>query len=689
MLIIVFLFLNASFVWAQLSPKKLIAFEKFVQNQMKADKATGMTIGFIKNGKIWVKGYGYADLENKVLAKAESAYRLASITKPMTATAIMQLVEQGKINLNAEVQKYVPYFPKKKYPVTVGQLLGHLGGISHYKNYDREGHFKDHKNTREAIRVFEKFNLIAKPGTRFRYTSYGFNLLGAVIEGASGKPYGEYMRENIWKPLGMNATRLDDPNAIIPNRVKGYRLINGRVGNSEFVDISSRFSSGGVRSTVVDILKFADGISKGKLLTKKSHDTMWTPMITNGGFYTNYGRGWNTYPVTGHFMIYHSGSQAETKTILYVFPKQKLAIAAALNFENVDPRIYARKLYELISGETWATQIYAKNENDAMPLQVIREMFLFGMSYFERFEKPIHHKTKDLKKAFAFFNDSINKADQSTSRNLRNGINPRGNLVLVKISSFMAAKLRENSSDEDFNNIFKGGTFAFFKSYIDLYKKNPSHPPELRFNPTFEKRVAKWNREWNQSWNDYTKNLRLSTSSDIKIIGARLKKQFSRATIYPDYIGTLDSMIPNLAKQGDFAKAFEVAQVNYDLYPESSTTTATLGVLHVIAGNNKKGHQFLSKSKEINPRGGASAFNLISVAKDVASIGQTKAGVSILKIGVNLYPNNANLYHNLGELYLKLKQKEKAIESYSKALKINPNYFGSAKATKIINRSQK
>jgi CubicO group peptidase (beta-lactamase class C family) len=162
---------------------QLAAFEEFVKTQMAADNVPGLSIAFQKDGYVWAKGFGYADIENKTPAKAESMYRLALVTKPMTATAILQLVEKGKIDLDAEVQTYVPYFPKKKLPVTVRQLLG---GISHYKDYDKEGHFKDNKTTREAIAVFENFDLIADPGTRFNYSSYGYNLLGAVIEGASG-----------------------------------------------------------------------------------------------------------------------------------------------------------------------------------------------------------------------------------------------------------------------------------------------------------------------------------------------------------------------------------------------------------------------------------------------------------------------------------------------------------------------
>ena len=138
---------------------------------MTADLVPGISVGFIKDGVIWTNGYGFADVENRSPAKSESMYRMASVNKPMTALAILQLTKKGKIDLDAEVQTYVPYFPKKKFPVTVRQLLGHIAGISHYKDYDKEGHFKDRKNTREAIAVFEDFDLVNEPGTRYSYST--------------------------------------------------------------------------------------------------------------------------------------------------------------------------------------------------------------------------------------------------------------------------------------------------------------------------------------------------------------------------------------------------------------------------------------------------------------------------------------------------------------------------------------
>ena len=155
--------------------KEIKIFEDFVKKQMAIDKIPGLSIGFIKDNFIWTKGFGYADLENKTPATDKSAYRLASNTKSMTAVVILQLMEKGKIDLDAEVQRYVPYFPRKKWPVTVRQLLGHLGGISHYRNYDIEGHIKEHKDTKESLEIFADFELIAEPGTKYNYSSYGYN----------------------------------------------------------------------------------------------------------------------------------------------------------------------------------------------------------------------------------------------------------------------------------------------------------------------------------------------------------------------------------------------------------------------------------------------------------------------------------------------------------------------------------
>lgn len=339
---------------------KLRAFEDFVRQQMEKNKVPGLTVGFIKDDYIWVKGFGYADLENKTLAKADSAYRFASVQKSMTAAAILHLAEQGKINLDAEVQTYVPYFPKKKYPLTVRQLLYHLGGIPHYVNRDLEQHIKEHKTTREAIAIFENFDLVAEPGTKFSYSSYGYNLLGAVIEGASKQSYADYMGEHIWQPLGMKDTRMDDPLDLIPNRVRGYQLVNGELKNSEFIDVSSRFAAGGTRGTVTDLLRFMKGLNDGKILSPKSVDLMYAPTRTRDGNISGfpktagYAMGWNLAPQSDGLVVINDGGQQETRTFILNFPSKKFALAVAQNLESDDDGAIIFRLYELVLNEKFS-----------------------------------------------------------------------------------------------------------------------------------------------------------------------------------------------------------------------------------------------------------------------------------------------------------------------------------------------
>ena len=329
---------------------RLRGFERFAGEQMSRDHIPGMSIAVAKGGETWERAFGFADLENSTPARTDSSYRLASVTKPMTAVAVLQLVEKGKLDLDAEIQTYVASFPRKPFPVTVRQLLGHVGGISHYKDRDAEQHFKEHKTVSAAIAVFKDFDLVAEPGTKYSYTSYGYVLLGAAIESASGQSYGDYMREHIWQPLGMNGTRMDDPLEIIPHRVRGYQILEGRLLNSEFIDVSSRLSAGGTRSTAGDMLRFLRGVNEGRLLSPASMKAMSTQMKTRDGMPTGYGMGWNILTINGHRAYAHDGGQPETRTFTLFIPDEKIAIAFAMNLEADIYRPYIAELYRLLSG---------------------------------------------------------------------------------------------------------------------------------------------------------------------------------------------------------------------------------------------------------------------------------------------------------------------------------------------------
>jgi len=331
-------------------------FDALVRATMRDLQIPGMTIGYGRGGAQWVRGYGFADLENGVPATPLSAYRYASVQKPMTAVAVLQQVERGRIQLDADVRQYVPYFPRKPYPITIRQLLGHIGGITDYTAHPAEEHLKQAMTTQQAIAVFAAHDLIAEPGTRFHYTSYGYNLLAAAVETAAAVPFGDYLRDHVWRPAGITSARMDDPLAIIPHRVRGYQFVDGQVRNSEFVDVSSRVGGGASRGTVPDLIRFAVALAEGRLLRPTSMALMTTPTRTRDGKIAGFPRtdgyamGWSVVGNAKDRVLFHDGGQTETRTMLILHPSSRLAIASAQNFErDIHPPL-AFALWQKVTG---------------------------------------------------------------------------------------------------------------------------------------------------------------------------------------------------------------------------------------------------------------------------------------------------------------------------------------------------
>src|SRR5579872_3095957 len=213
-----------------------------------------LAISIVHDGQlIFAKGYGVSDVENQVAATGDTVYRIASLSKPLTATAAMRLVEEHKLDLDAPVQKYCPAFPTKQWPITARDLLTHQSGIRHYKD-DESIHTRSYMSIDEGLpQDFPKDPLFFEPGTKMGYTSYGYTVLGCVMEGASGMTYATYMQQSIFGPAGMTSTRLDDVFAIIPHRAREYSLDkDGKLQNAMLLDISNKPSGSGIDSSARD-----------------------------------------------------------------------------------------------------------------------------------------------------------------------------------------------------------------------------------------------------------------------------------------------------------------------------------------------------------------------------------------------------------------------------------------------------
>jgi serine beta-lactamase-like protein LACTB len=338
-----------------LDEHKRIQIEASVAKFMASGSVPGISVAVVEGGEyVWSEGFGMADLENFVPATPQTLYRLASISKSLTATAAMQLWEREKLDLDAPVQKYCPAFPQKPWPITTRQLLGHLGGIRHYKSDsqdDPEGgntrHFDDSIAT--GLNFFAHDPLVAKPGTKFSYSTQGFTVIGCVIEGASGEKYVDVVRKNVLVPSGMTKTQVDDRFAIIPLRTRFYHKDkSGLVVNAELLDSSYKIPGGGWLSSADDMARFEVAVLHDVLLRRPTRDVMWAPQKLADGSTSEYALGWGTGKELGELDVGHGGGQQGTSTLFMILPQRETGIVVLTNMDGADSSRLAMELMRIL-----------------------------------------------------------------------------------------------------------------------------------------------------------------------------------------------------------------------------------------------------------------------------------------------------------------------------------------------------
>jgi len=319
-----------------------IACEKLAPN------IPGFAIAVAVNGLlVWSEAFGYADLEAKRRTTPATQFRIGSVSKPLTADAVAQLYESGRLDLDTPVQRYVPSFPDKGAPITTRELGGHLGGIRHYKG-DEFTLNQRFPTVTAGLAVFQNDPLIAPPGTRFSYSSYGFNLIGAAVEGASGEQFLVYMSRHVFKPLGMTSTAPDKNDSLIPNRTRFYdRTEAGQFVPSPTVDNSYKWAGGGFLSTAEDLVRFGSAHLQPGYLKAATLELLFTPQHTTSGEATPYGIGWFlTTDTLGHRTAYHGGGSVGGTTMFGIDRDSRVVIALVTNV--TDARLNAGQEIRLV-----------------------------------------------------------------------------------------------------------------------------------------------------------------------------------------------------------------------------------------------------------------------------------------------------------------------------------------------------
>ena len=315
---------------------------------------SGFAISVATGGEIvWSEGFGFADVEQNVPVDSTlTKFRVGSTAKSMTAMALGQLHESGKLDLDKPIQAYLPEFPEKEGTITTRMLAGHLAGIRHYASEEEFLSAVPYASITDALTIFSDDPLLFLPGTEFSYSTYGYNLISAVVERAADQEFLSYMSDNVFGPIGMSGTVADRVVPIIANRSRYYTIQDGQLVNSPWVDNSNKWAGGGILSTSEDLVRFGLAHLSDEFLTGETIEMMWTSQVTSAGEETGYGVGWSIQAdESGRRIVRHSGGSIGGVTELRIYPDQRLVIAVITNTTPADLKPLVDGIVDLFLGK--------------------------------------------------------------------------------------------------------------------------------------------------------------------------------------------------------------------------------------------------------------------------------------------------------------------------------------------------
>ncbi|RKR07774.1 CubicO group peptidase (beta-lactamase class C family) [Maribacter vaceletii] len=327
-------FLSENVIGDNTSLQGLVKADVLLQNLIEEKKIPGLAITVLEKGNtIFQKGYGYANIEEKKqINPVKTQFRIASVSKPIAATALAHMVADGLINLDASFYDYVPYYPKKEWDFTIRQLASHTAGIRSYEGMEYA--LNKPYTIKESIAIFKDDVLLFKPGTDYLYNSYDWVLVSLAMQEASGIPFEEYVKEKVLKPLNMKKTVAEIQEHVYPNATSFY--VKNRGGFREAIPVNNfyKLAGGGFLSTTVDIANFGKAFLENKILCKETISQFLTSASIKGKL-TYYGLGWQVSQDSKDRDYFgHIGNGVGGYSNFYVYPKEQLVFSILTNGTN-------------------------------------------------------------------------------------------------------------------------------------------------------------------------------------------------------------------------------------------------------------------------------------------------------------------------------------------------------------------
>jgi len=631
------------------------ALDALVRAEFERVPHAGLSVGVFLGPQRWAAGYGLRDVERKLPATPRTTYRMASVTKSFTAVAVLQLVQEGRIDLDADIRTLVPAFPEKPWPVTVRQLLAHLGGVPHYSGPE-DGANVQRLDTAGALALFADRPLAAEPGTKFVYTSHGYNLLGAAVEAASGQPYGDYLAEHVFGPAGMRHAAMDDHRTRDEHHAAGYRLENGRLVPSHFLDVSSRFAGGGTRASVEDMLAFARAVMEHRLVWPDTTRQMHTPVRLRDGRLVDYGMGFNTFPQRGHSVVSHTGSQPETTTLLFMLPAEGLAVALATNLEGQDAllkRLSLRFVELLREDGVVRRDAYAAEPVDAVLYEGLFRLFSYGVAYqqWTQAGRGLPVAEGDLVDAFGRVEALLDRAvigqdPQAALGRLRAAHEPRSDSILTRVAVHMARTLEEARGPEALSAYRARGPLAFVTDYLDVCEARAC-PEPLRFHEPLRAEVRRLDTAWRGAQVKALHRQRLDEAANPEKLWPALRATAS-AALHPDYSEEMLRLATRLERPAQRLQRLRWVERTVVLHPRSVPARLTLAETQLALGRQAQALRVLQELAA-SPEG-ARVLLPPALLERAGRASAPPVARGLLRAAVVLHPQAPELWRELSRL---------------------------------------
>lgn len=340
----------ASFVCAQASPDEAVGtrIDEYM-NALVSVNGTGGTVLAARDGKlIYQKGYGLADREQKRPNDPALRYRIGSLTKQLTAAAVLLLQDKGKLSVTDTACKYIDNCPETWKAITIHQLLTHTGGVPNFTALPEWRTKKSEDlSTRQVVDLVRDLPLKFSPGSDFEYSNTGYVLLGLIIEKVSGKTYAEFMRESVFAPLGMKDTGFDDGKQIGNNVALGYSKRGPDIVAADVINMKAPFSAGALYSTAADMLRWSESLNSPKLLSQASLTAMFTPEKRN------YAYGWAVASRNGRVVQNHTGGIDGFSSYIARYPNEKVTVIVLLNTGGANIGPIGNDISSIVFGEKY------------------------------------------------------------------------------------------------------------------------------------------------------------------------------------------------------------------------------------------------------------------------------------------------------------------------------------------------